>query len=62
MYMKILEVRKKSLILVIIRLSQNNMMIQAKLAMAKWKMKPEVLQLKNLLDWLQKLFIHGRQQ
>ena len=33
--MKILEVRKKSLILVIIRLSQNNMMIQAKLAMAK---------------------------
>ena len=35
MYMKILEVRKKSLILVIIRLSQNNMMIQAKLAMAK---------------------------
>ena len=31
MYMKILEVRKKSLILVIIRLSQNNMMIQAKL-------------------------------
>ena len=35
MYMKILEVRKKSMILVIIRLSQNNMMIQAKLAMAK---------------------------
>ena len=35
MYMKILEVRKKSLILVIILLSQNNMMIQAKLAMAK---------------------------
>ena len=35
MYMKILEVRKKSLILVIIRLSQNNMMIQAKLAMAE---------------------------
>ena len=33
--MKILEVRKKSLILVIILLSQNNMMIQAKLAMAK---------------------------
>ena len=41
---------KKCLISVIIRLNQNIMTIQTSQSLEKWKMKPEALRLKNLLD------------
>ena len=54
MSIKILTVIKKCVILGIIQLSQNNMMIQTNKSLEKWKMKPVLLLLKNLLDWNQK--------
>ena len=48
MSMKILVPVRICLILLFIRLSQKTMTIQTNHSLEKWKMKPEVLRLKNL--------------
>ena len=57
MPIKNLAAIKKCLISVIYQLSQNNMMIQINYSLQKWKMRLEVLQLTNLLDWSQKMYL-----